>query len=222
MWASLMLMIFSISIDAFFAGVAYGGRKIKIPVTSKFVISCFSVLYTSLSIWAGFNISKFVPSGAAKYIGVILLIFMAIYMIYQGLVKKVSSECIEDFRVIDDKKNEEELFKYILKKPGITIKVIKNPTVGDIDNSGKISIIEAFILGFALNIDSIGTGIGSALTGLVNPFLPISTGVAQLLMLCLGELIGMKLSKLFKTNRIVFAILPGLLLIFLAFLRFIP
>ncbi|MDI5788515.1 hypothetical protein PO124_09275 [Bacillus licheniformis] len=52
-----------------------------------------------------------------------------------------------------------------MKSLGIVIHILRKPTSADIDKSGIITGIEAFLLGFALSIDAFGAGIGAAALG---------------------------------------------------------
>jgi len=87
-----------------------------------------------------------------------------------------------------------------LKPLGITVQVIRNPMLCDIDRSRSISPFEAIFLGTALSVDSISVGIGYALLGPVGPLAPLAVGLCQFAFLCLGGWIGGRFAAL-KVKR---------------------
>ena len=70
------------------------------------------------------------------------------------------------------------LVKIEIKSIGLVINVLKKPTAADLDNSGSITGIEAFILGIALSLDAFGAGFGAALLG----YSPYALAIAVALM----------------------------------------
>jgi len=87
-----------------------------------------------------------------------------------------------------------------LKPLGITVQVIRNPMLCDIDRSRSISPGEAVFLGTALSIDSISVGIGYSLLGPVSPLAPLMVGVFQFAFLWLGGWIGERFAALKGLN----------------------
>jgi putative sporulation protein YtaF len=212
---SITILAISLSLDAFGVGVAYGIRKIKIPFIPKLLICFFSILYSGLSLILGKSLSAVLPIYISKFIGVGILALMGLYIIIQNIKKSESgSNSLENYT-----EREKTLFKVAIKSLGITIQVIKNPDKGDIDRSGSIDIKESILLGFALSVDAIGVGIGSALAGFHSMAIPISVGLFQLAFLYIGTFLGEKFSLMGKLNKKVISLLPGILLISLAILK---
>lgn len=210
---SILLIAISLSIDAFGAGIAYGMRKIHIPLASKLVICFMSVLYSGIALIAGKAVHKILPPAAANIAGIVILASMGIYIILQAFLKK--EEGVSE-RTCKEKKT---LLEIAVKSLGITIQVIRNPDNGDIDRSGVIDTREALLLGFALSVDAIGVGIGSALAGISSLFIPFAAGIFQLLLLQAGTFLGKRLGESSKVNKKVISVVPGILLITIALLR---
>jgi putative sporulation protein YtaF len=81
----------------------------------------------------------------------------------------------------------------------------------DIDKSGAITGVEAFLLGVALSLDAFGAGIGAALLG----FSPIAMSILVACMSSLFVSIGIKSGYLFSKFDWMdkFSCLPGIILI---------
>ena len=93
-------------------------------------------------------------------------------------------------------KEPKNIYTIFIKPLGITVQILKNPDIVDIDKSGVIDIKESLILGFALSIDALVAGIGSSLLGISSWYLPFVIGLFQLLFLCAGLFFG----KYFKNK----------------------
>lgn len=197
---TIVILAVSLSIDSLGVGIAYGIRKVNIPLVSKLIICLFSIIYSGIAIILGRFMYTALPPAVSKIAGVTILSGMGIYILFQALAKK-------------------EKPKATKKAPGITMKVLKDPKEGDLDKSGVIDIRESLLLGFALSIDAIGAGVGSALAGLGSVMVPFAIGLFQLLFLYGGLLIGRKAAALEHLNKRFLSLAPGLLLLMLALLR---
>lgn len=212
---SIMILAISLSLDALGVGVAYGLRKIKIPLIPKLIICFFSIFYSGAALILGKSLSAVLSPGISKLVGIVILSLMGIWIITQALLRKETDEKLEEQSCIEDA----TLLKIAIKSLGITIQVIKNPVKGDIDRSGTIDISESLLLGLALSIDAIGVGIGSALSGFHSMAIPFSVGLFQLAFLYAGTYFGTKFALSDKINKKALSLLPGILLICLAILR---
>lgn len=212
---SISILAVSLSLDALGVGVVYGLRKIKIPLFSKLIICLFSIIYSGLALIIGKSLSHMLSGSISKLIGIAILILMGIWIIIQALLKKTDdSTCIKE-----NITKEKTLLRIGIKSLGITIQIIKNPVQGDLDKSGVIDTTESLLLGLALSIDAIGVGVGSALAGFHSMLIPVAVGLCQLIFIYIGSYVGKRFLPAENANKRFFAILPGILLIFLALLR---
>lgn len=211
---SIFLIAISLSLDAFGVGITYGIRKVRIPLVSKLVICIMSVLYSGLALIAGKAIYGILPPAASRITGAAILTSMGAFIILQAVLKKgestVEKSCAEEKKT---------LLEIAVKSLGITIQVIRNPDEGDIDRSGTIDIREALLLGLALSVDAIGVGIGSALAGIGSLLIPFAAGVFQMLLLYAGTRLGTRLGNSSRINKKLLSVMPGILLIAMAFIR---
>ncbi len=82
----------------------------------------------------------------------------------------------------------------------------------------RINLTEAFFIGCALSVDSIGSGIGLAMLGFDNFYLSAAVAVCQFIFLSFGIFLGNKISDINLDHR-KFILLSGLILIFIACVR---
>jgi putative sporulation protein YtaF len=172
MLLSYLALAVSVSIDSLGIGITYGLRKTKISLIAKVILFIISITITTFSVYIGNIISYFLPSFITKLIGIILLICMGIWIIYEAL--HVKRKCDNNSTVENTRCNSiQKTYNIFIKSLGITIQIIRDPISSDIDGSRRIDAKEALYLGIALSIDSICVGIGSSIIGLSSFIFPI-------------------------------------------------
>ncbi len=210
MYFSLFLLALSLSIDAFSVGMSYGLKKIKIPFMASIIIGIISFLVTILFVFFGKFISQFIPPLVFKIIGIGMLIIMGILIIFQSRKKENPKEPAKDY--------EGKILSFIINSYSITIKIIRDPKSGDLNNSKTIEALEAIYIGLALCIDSIGAAMASVSIGIDNIIFPLAVAIMQILFINSGSILGSCfVFKNIKENYILG--LSGLLLIFTAIIR---
>jgi putative sporulation protein YtaF len=212
----IIMLAISLNIDSLGVGISYGIRNIKIPITSKIILCLFSIIYATIAIIFGKLLVTILPSQITNIIGVTILVSMGFWIIFQNLFSKnnTKEKCIPV-----TKSKEAKTINVYIKPLQLTIKIIKNPICGDIDSSNIIDTKEAFYLGIALSVDSLGAGIGSCAAGISSFFIPFVIGIFQILFLTIGISIGKKLSVFTNINKKVCFVISGLLLIVLGIIR---
>ena len=83
-----ILLAISVSIDSLGIGLTYGIRNTKIYFLSKIILFIISILITSLAVFIGGLICAILPSNFANYIGIFILVFLGVWIIYQSFDKK--------------------------------------------------------------------------------------------------------------------------------------
>lgn len=213
MLISSLLLSLSVSIDSLGIGITYGLRNVKITKIAKIILFMISIIITSLSILIGNVLSNILPEFYTKLIGVILLVCMGFWILYEAFQKEEPKKYIKQ-------ENKEKIYYFFLKPFGITIQIIRNPISSDLDDSKIIDAKEALYLGTALSIDSICVGIGSSIIGIRSYFFPLFVAIFQLVFLSIGSMIGKKLSSNYKLNENICNIISGILLIIIGISRF--
>lgn len=208
-FATLILLAFAVSLDSFSVGFTYGMRKMKLPFKSIITIACCSAVTMAAAMGLGKSISLFVSPIIADRLGGIILVLIGAWVLYQFF--RPSQQATEQ--------NEEKvLVKVEIKSLGLVINILKKPMVADLDKSGTITGMEAFLLGLALSLDAFGAGIGAALLG----YSPFVMALMVALMSSLFVYTGIKSGAVFSKKKWIqrFSFLPGILLILIGIWKF--
>ncbi|WP_138415369.1 sporulation membrane protein YtaF [Aquibacillus sediminis] len=205
-FTTFILLAFAVSLDSFMVAFTYGLRKMILPTRSILIISLIAGVTFFVAMAIGTYISSFLSVKVAEQIGGSVLIFIGVWVIYQ-------------FFKTDNSRNESDptILKLEIKAFGIVIQILKKPMVADIDQSGKITGIEAFLLGLALSLDSFGAGIGAAMLGFSPFYAAIGIGLTTGLFLSIGLKSGYLFSYWHWLQRLTF--IPGIILILIGILK---
>ncbi|HZH60053.1 MAG TPA: sporulation membrane protein YtaF [Metabacillus sp.] len=200
---SLLLLAIAVSLDSFSVGFTYGMRKMRIPLKSILIIACCSAVTMLGAMFLGELLTRIFPIYITEKLGGLILMLIGAWVLYQF------------FRPTKEVGEEEEVEKMIInfeiKTFGIVINILRKPMTADIDKSGTITGVEAFLLGVALSLDAFGAGIGAALLG----YSPIIMSVLVACMSSLFVSIGIKSGHIFSRFSWMdkFSCLPGIILI---------
>lgn len=200
------LLAFSVSIDSLGIGITYGLRKTKISFISKIILFAFSFIITSISIYFGKLLSVILPNSFANLIGVLLLIFMGLFIIYQTHSK-------------NKKIKEKKKYTLFFKSLGITIQIMRDPISSDLNNSKLIDAKEAIYLALALSMDSICIALGGSILGINSILFPFLVSIFQLLFLSLGNKLGKKLFSIKNIPENIWSTFSGILLILIGIIK---
>ena len=147
-WAAVMVGL-AVSVDGFMVGLAYGIKKIKVPLVSMLIITLASVTAVSLSMCFGKALTMFLPVKTASWLGSALLIILGLYFILGSLREKIDSIEVD---------GQEPLLTFKIEFLGVMVQILKEPARADFDESGEIGKREALVLGLALSMDALGLG----------------------------------------------------------------
>lgn len=202
----LLLLSISLSIDAFAIGTSCALSGIKTSWKSRFIICAISVLIMGVSILCGEILARFISQIAAKYIGCGMLCILGAYIIFGSFNKKSKPE-------------KKTSITFIVKPLGITINIIREPSLCDIDKSNSIDAKEACYIGTALSIDSIGAGVSMGVSGIGAISMAGLCGICQLMFLCAGLILGKKLRSIERIPQKAFTRASGIIIILIAVIK---
>jgi putative sporulation protein YtaF len=226
--ASLVLLSCAVSLDGFGVGITYGIRKIKIPVSSIFIISACSGLIILLSMMVGVALTRWMSPHGASVMGAVILIGIGLWALIRflrsdGQDEEAESRLQDETAKVATLKGEQSsvgakpILALELKVFGFMIQILRTPSAADMDRSGTISSGEAFLLGAALSLDAFGAGIGAALVG----FPPITTAaliaVSSGVFLWSGTRVGFWVSGWRWVRNL--SMLPGVILILMGIFK---
>ncbi|MCK9478293.1 MAG: hypothetical protein M0R40_02165 [Firmicutes bacterium] len=118
------------------------------------------------------------------------------------------------------------LLPFVIKAIGIVIllavgvyTVFSDPFSYDADKSLDIDLSEAFFMGIALSIDSVGVVIGNTAIGGALNILPLAISICQFGFLSIGQKIGSKIMLRGKLGYRSLSVLTGAIIIIIAVFR---
>lgn len=154
-YTGLFFLVIAVSLDGFGVGIAYGMRRIRVPLPALLVIMLCSGLIVLTSMTIGSVMTAFISANMAEVIGGFILICIGIFCFWN--ITRAKKE--ENDKQTEHRESQFSQFTSVLKEP----------RTADLDRSGAISIQEAFLLGFALAFDAFGAGLSAAMLG-YSPF----------------------------------------------------
>ncbi|WP_373229420.1 sporulation membrane protein YtaF [Cohnella sp.] len=214
--ASLILLSFAVSLDGFGVGITYGVRKIKIPLSSIFIIAACSGLIILISMMVGVMLTGWMSPHGASAVGAIILIGIGLLALFQFIRSGEREEADPPLSSSELAAEQgEQPYKPVLtmelKVFGFIIQILRTPSAADMDRSGTISAGEAFLLGTALSLDAFGAGIGAALVGFPPLYTAVIIAAASGFFLWSGTRVGFWASGWRWVRQL--SMLPGVILI---------
>lgn len=207
-----LLMAVALSLDGFGVGLAYGLRRIRIPMSSLIVIALCTVVAMGISMLFGSWVTlwfKFIP---ARLLGASILLALGIFQLSRAIwnrKRETFPQAVPVMAVALQKPVLEPIFRFQFRFLGLVIQVLKTPDIADVDGSGGISLRESLLLGSALAMDAFAGGIGAAMAGMTLSVIAI-VALTQIIMLRLGQQMAGKIPENWTTKA---EYLPGTVLI---------
>lgn len=207
-----LLMAVALSLDGFGVGLAYGLRRIRIPLGSLIVVALCTVVAMGTSMLFGSWITLWLRFIPARLLGASILLALGTFQFVRAIWnsrREIFPQAVPALAVGLQKSVLEPEFRFQFRFLGFVIQILKTPDIADVDGSGGISIRESTLLGSALAMDAFAGGIGAAMAGMTLSVILI-VALTQMMMLCLGQRMAGKIPEDW-TKKAEF--LPGLVLI---------
>ncbi|MDR1564832.1 MAG: manganese efflux pump [Oscillospiraceae bacterium] len=185
----ILLLAVSLSIDAFAVAFAHGVRGTKITALSKLIVCILSFACFGGAVLLGHWLTQLLPLQAANLLGVLFMLGVFVFMLV-GMFKPQKP------KIPGKSSSKKTLVQLTLRSLGITLTIIRDPMLCDLDDSHSISGMEALFLGLALSVDSIAVGVGYSLSAGVGVLDVLIVGLVQLLLLSLGNFLGRHCHKI--------------------------
>lgn len=151
---SIFLFVLSANLDTFTIAVAYGVRKIKIPVKGNVIIAAISTAGTFLSMCAGDGIAKIFSQNLANTLGSISLILLGLSFL-AGCIAEIKTRKNKQYSppVTENRKaSPKELIG-----PGIAL-TVNNIGMGIGASAAGVDCLTASLLTFAVSLFLITLG----------------------------------------------------------------
>ncbi|WP_074431368.1 manganese efflux pump [Anaerosporomusa subterranea] len=205
----VLLLGVAVSIDGLMAGVAYGLRSIRIPLSSFLIVGAVTAVASAFAMGAAAMLGQYIDTFLAMVLGGILLILLGAWNVFhQYLTKNIPTYEVE---------GEVTAGKLTFSIGHLVISIMARPESADVDHLGVISPLEAVFLGLAVGADAAVGTFAAALTGALPLYTPLIIGIIHII--CIGG--GVVLSDRFVSDewKRRFPFLPGTMLIVLGLLR---
>lgn len=200
----ILLLGLTVSIDGFFAGVAYGMKKIRVPNAAYFIIGLVTLICTSIAVIGAFYIGGYLHPELALYSGACLLTLIGI----AGIVKEYFSHTFD---------SKGPVRKITFSCGHLMINIICQPEKADMDCSKRLNRLEALLLGLALGLDNMIAAFSIALTSDSAVYAPFLMALIQTALVATGITSA---SRIFNESwRMKTRYLPGIILILLGITR---
>lgn len=191
---TVLILSAAVSVDAMGVGISFGVRRIKMGFAAMLVMSLTGLCILIPSVLAGTYIQSMAGENMGKYISGVILILMGLWILIQTGKKAETSG-------------------------SRTVKVMREPEMGDINGSGSIDCVEAVFIGAATSIDAVGICMGTAGMTSCGVIFPVVAMAMQFLFLVIGIKMGKAAGKYFNTDICTF--LSGVLVVIMGVLNII-
>jgi putative sporulation protein YtaF len=161
---TVFLLALSCSLDNVGLGVAFGVRKISIPIAVNLLIALLTAGGTLLVMLAGHLVARLIHPHTAVIIGGVIIILAGVWVIIQETVLSEPKKPAEELHLIALEGIPE------ISLPKKILMILDNPFIADQDFSGHIDLKEGVILGLALLLNNLPIGLVAGLLAL-NPLL---------------------------------------------------
>ncbi|HHV62455.1 MAG TPA: hypothetical protein GXX51_07460 [Firmicutes bacterium] len=242
-----LLLAVAVSLDGLMAGVAYGMRRISIPLVSLLAVNIISAAMVSIAMLLGRSVGAYLGEWIARLFGGGILIALGCAAVWSGWRERKAAGGTRndgsgresrseprdeprgrsrgDDRGDDDSSgtggwgsNIDGAVECRCRDKGI-LHLLNMPEEADLDRSGSLSLSEALPLGIALAMDALGAGFGAGVVGFWSILVPVFVGIMQFLFVSAGMAAG----QIYLGRRLSSGALfiPGGILILLGILRLV-
>jgi len=180
-----MMLACALSLDAFVASFAYGGKKIAIPFKSVQVINLICGAITGVSLFVGNVVRQYIPEGLTVAICFTILAIMGILKLLDGITKSI----------IRKNENINKELRFSMLNFRFILHLYADPEDADVDDSKVLSPMEATSLAFALSLDGIAAGLGAAIGNVNGWAVLICSLFTNMAAVLLGCALGNKLAR---------------------------
>lgn len=204
----VLLLGFAVSMDGFVAGVAYGLKKIRMPIGSLSIVGIVAAILTAIAMVCAYGLGKLIDTHLAIALGASLLILLGLWSVFQQYLTKDVTSYEADGEVTARK------LTFSLGR--LVISIMAKPETADVDKLGVISSLEAVFLGLAVGLDAMVGTFAAALMGRLPLYTPLAIGIIHMVCIAAGCSSTNFVSDDLK-KRVPY--LPGTLLILLGIIR---
>lgn len=205
----VIMLGLAVSLDGFVAGMAYGLKNIRMPLTSVAIVGLVTTICAGAAMLLAAMVGSVINTHAAVTGGAALLILIGVFSLFQEYLTKDVRSYQPDGEVTARK------LSFSIGR--LVISIVAKPETADVDKSNNISSLESIFLGLALGLDNMLAAFAAALMGWLPLSAPLLMGVIQMMVISAG----LYVSKRFVPEKVKrrFPYVPGTILILIGLLR---
>lgn len=189
----VLLLAFSLSVDALGVGITYGLRQISFSLSACILLGIMTMGMMFCFLGLGRFIACLLPHAPMEKIGACFLLCFGFFLSISGCRKPAKKDS--------------------------PLMLLQKPTACDRDHSSTLDPKEAILLGLVLSTDSFGVGISIAASGLSHILLPFCAALFQTSFLCIGAFLGKGIFSRTAPKESFYSLLSGIILMLIALLR---
>lgn len=179
----IFLMALSSNLDNVGVGMAYGARRISIPLASNLLIAAITTIGTFLSVAFGKGMSVFLKPQTANFLGSAILICAGVWVVFYDSMTAAHRTKPSVEKAAVGAAVPRSFVKRVLT-------VLDNPCSADIDLSSHIDLREGAVLGLALTLNNLANGVGAGMIGLNTAWLCVFVFFLSLATILAGIMTG--------------------------------
>lgn len=201
---SSLMLIFALCMDSFLVSLAYGVKKIHIPMQSIWIITGIETAVLGISFYGASRLYTVINPDLCRYISTVIFLIIGLGNTFQNAIKQFI-------------KNHKRKIKISLHEILIVLDIMVDETKADLDHSKELSMKEASYLAFALSLDSLISGFAYGMQSIeIGILLLMNLGIG-FLAIYTGFYVGHSYKK---ANQTKFTWVSGILFLFLAMMKF--
>jgi putative sporulation protein YtaF len=199
-----LLLALASNLDNVGVGIAYGMRRVRVPLGSNLLIAAITATGTLVSVLFGNTVGKFLSHGLASVLAGAVLISMGAWVV----VREALALYQNSHQAPDQAPTGVSEAGYLSQIHSIRI----NPLSADSDRSGKIDFREATLLGLALTPNNLVNGAAAGMMNLSVAVLVLMVFVFSVITIWAGIGVGQLCGKRWLGS--IAGVASGALLIF--------
>ncbi len=176
---SVILLGLSVSLDALFAGVAYGIKGIRVPGHALLLIGVVTVLGVAGAMRGGDVVGRHGETQVAAVGGACVLIGLGLVSLLQTYLTTGRSRHLS----VEDPVTTRQLTVSVGR---LVITIRAKPERPAVDQAQAMETGEAAVVGVALGLDNVVAVFAVSLMGILPAYTPLVMGVLQMLLLATG------------------------------------
>ncbi|MBU2702191.1 putative sporulation protein YtaF [Sporomusaceae bacterium BoRhaA] len=205
---SVILLAISSNLDNLGVGISYGTRQVKIPWKVNLIIALMTSVGTMLSMTFGSYIADSLNPTFSSAMGSLIIMGAGGWVIF---LDRHHGRLGRDRGPVS-----------IYDVPQSIVRVLdflKEPLRADLDASGTLSLYEGSLLGLALTINNVSSGVGAGMAGVNAMFTTMIVFILSIVMLSGGLLLGSSFAARWLGDKA--GLVGGFLLIFIGLFEFL-